>query len=585
MAFDLVIDNLTVFFLTVFAALLIWHRFFYQPQPLVHPLLLGKQSEVSSVRREGETGVYRSWATGQGTPLTVRPASTLKTVQDVVQAPKGVPSVVPRCILDTSLTDEALQEILRLLPIGLQTLYPTLSTSPTAPTPILTLLPPSPTTSLPLLLLYLSSPPCSPLVVLPSPTLLTTALTATCHPRPGLVVVHASIADDVLEQVLEDCHTSAGVLLVGDERKEKTDVMGSATSRGMTVHWWEEIWDAAEARSSTTPLPDAHFSDVHSYFYNIPKDDAPVAIVKVTHMNVTAGIAALLSLFPADKRPTAALGDVVASAVRLDTPLGMSIALASLWSAAGFRMIGHPTPTWEPTEGGEAAELEQIADTTSGLPKPSILFITSEHHLSLLTELQTSFVAHPLSAFAARHQTQSIRAGHVSRGGLLDRYLFRNVREGMLGGVAGERLRAVIVVGDGPPADSLGMSHLLLSLPLTRLHPSFYATGPIFVSHFYDLQTPASSLQRMVSKVEDAVEERAHVGPPATNIEVILKGEEVHLNREDGYALEGEVFVRGPSVLERIDPASPGTAEGWMDIGEKAKVQTNGTFVMMSPIM
>ena len=63
------IDNLTVLLLTVLAALAIYHRFFSTPIPLVHPLLLGKQSDVSSVRKEGESGIYRNWATGQGSPV------------------------------------------------------------------------------------------------------------------------------------------------------------------------------------------------------------------------------------------------------------------------------------------------------------------------------------------------------------------------------------------------------------------------------------------------------------------------------------------------------------------------------------
>jgi len=63
------IDNTTIALLSVLLALIVYLRLFSKPQPLVHPLLLGKQSEVSNVRKEGETGVYRSWATGQGTPV------------------------------------------------------------------------------------------------------------------------------------------------------------------------------------------------------------------------------------------------------------------------------------------------------------------------------------------------------------------------------------------------------------------------------------------------------------------------------------------------------------------------------------
>jgi len=135
------IDNLTLFLLSSLACLLVYYRFFSRPEPLVHPLLLGKQSEVSSVRREGESGVYRSWATGQGTPvshtsirgdaggsvgsqgvvdcragkfalsvgladvqLTVRPANALKTVHDIVQTPRPGSDGSSRSILGTEVS-------------------------------------------------------------------------------------------------------------------------------------------------------------------------------------------------------------------------------------------------------------------------------------------------------------------------------------------------------------------------------------------------------------------------------------------------------------------------------------------------
>jgi long-chain acyl-CoA synthetase len=110
------IDNTTIALLSILLILIVYLRLFSKPEPLVHPLLLGKQSEVSNIRKEGETGVYRSWATGQGTPvcplvpeyrvrangqLSVRPASTLKTVKDVVSGPRMGPTVDQRCIMDT----------------------------------------------------------------------------------------------------------------------------------------------------------------------------------------------------------------------------------------------------------------------------------------------------------------------------------------------------------------------------------------------------------------------------------------------------------------------------------------------------
>lgn len=66
---DLEIDNITLILLLAVAGLLLYDRV-SRPAPLVHPLLLGKQSEVSPVRKENESGVYRSFATGHGTPVS-----------------------------------------------------------------------------------------------------------------------------------------------------------------------------------------------------------------------------------------------------------------------------------------------------------------------------------------------------------------------------------------------------------------------------------------------------------------------------------------------------------------------------------
>jgi hypothetical protein len=39
-------------------------RSVYTPQPLVHPILLGRQSDVARVRFPGESAVYRNYGTG-----------------------------------------------------------------------------------------------------------------------------------------------------------------------------------------------------------------------------------------------------------------------------------------------------------------------------------------------------------------------------------------------------------------------------------------------------------------------------------------------------------------------------------------
>ncbi|WVW81314.1 hypothetical protein I302_103305 [Kwoniella bestiolae CBS 10118] len=581
---DIEIDNLTVILLFLLATLAIYHRFFSTPQPLVHPLLLGKQSEVSQVRKSGETGVYRSWATGQGAPLTVRPASSVKVVSDVVNGPKITDPKKERFILDVPITDEGLSEMIRLIPIGLSLLFP--DSSSDGPSSIISLLPPSPSTSLPLLLLSIASTRDRPLVILPSPKLLSSSLRSNAHPKAGIVVTDVDLLEDVIEEIYES-QNSCGVLVIRDPARKSDKVIGQAKAKGINVKYWEDIWEVAEspkAQSENYEAPESHYVDVHSYYYS--EDGGEVVVNKVTHINVTAGIASLLSLFPADKRPSAALHDTVASAVPLTTPLGMTIALASVWTGASFRLIGNHEPTWNPEEVDHASELEVLADKKGGLPKPTILFISPKHHHALLNRLQYTFTSHPFATLAARHKGHSIRAGHIDRDSLWDKVLWSGMRENVLGGIAGQRLRGVILVGDAPPPDALGASHLLLSLPLTRLHPSPYSTGPVFVTHFYDLQSPGvghilKEVDMWESKTPSGKPEIVHSGPPASNVEVILKGDEVEKGfKEDGdEPIDGKIWIRGPSVLERVDGAR-GDENGWVDIGEYAKVQTNGTFIV-----
>lgn len=45
----------------------------YKPQALVHPILLGRQSDVGRVRKPGESAVYRNYATGLMGRVRLRP--------------------------------------------------------------------------------------------------------------------------------------------------------------------------------------------------------------------------------------------------------------------------------------------------------------------------------------------------------------------------------------------------------------------------------------------------------------------------------------------------------------------------------
>lgn len=59
----LVTDDLTIL-LGLIAATVFLLNNLYKPQPLVHPILLGRQSDVGRVRNSGESAVYRNYGTG-----------------------------------------------------------------------------------------------------------------------------------------------------------------------------------------------------------------------------------------------------------------------------------------------------------------------------------------------------------------------------------------------------------------------------------------------------------------------------------------------------------------------------------------
>jgi hypothetical protein len=59
----LVTDDLTILLGLITASIFLLYNL-YKPQSLVHPILLGRQSDVARVRMPGESAVHRNYATG-----------------------------------------------------------------------------------------------------------------------------------------------------------------------------------------------------------------------------------------------------------------------------------------------------------------------------------------------------------------------------------------------------------------------------------------------------------------------------------------------------------------------------------------
>lgn len=101
-----------------------------------------------------------------------------------------------------------------------------------------------------------------------------------------------------------------------------------------------------------------------------------------------------------------------------------------------------------------------------------------------------------------------------------------------------------------PPSSTIALSHLLLGVPTSRLHPSPRSAGPILASHFYDLQIPAVPNYLTPLTFDSGSGERAHTGPPAVNVEVKLVGDKVDTEVQGGDPLEGRLWAGGPGMLQ-----------------------------------
>ncbi|KAH8833558.1 hypothetical protein DL96DRAFT_1666671 [Flagelloscypha sp. PMI_526] len=77
-------DDLTVL-LGLIAATLFLVQNLYKPQPLVHPILLGRQSDAARVRKPTESAVYRNYGTGLAGRFPVRPHKDVHILPDLVR--------------------------------------------------------------------------------------------------------------------------------------------------------------------------------------------------------------------------------------------------------------------------------------------------------------------------------------------------------------------------------------------------------------------------------------------------------------------------------------------------------------------
>ncbi|KAI0781105.1 acetyl-CoA synthetase-like protein [Trametes elegans] len=555
-----VTDDLTIILALVAAGLFLLHNL-YKPQALVHPILLGRQSDVARVRNPTESAVYRNYGTGMLGRFPLRPTKDQHVLLDLVKPD----SDAPRTLWSTKITNPALRTRVANIGAGLVRLS---GLTPEGSSVLLLL-----NDSLEFIIADLALASQSiPSYTLSSLSVLSPVLDS--HP-PSVIVTQADFLNHLLELIYD----------LDEDRQYTVVVVGSF--EGVKLPRQSNVrllkWDDVEregAHAEKLPLPIPNPNQVFSVaFYETPS--GALEGVQLTHQNLTAGVAATRALMP----PSSALSplDTILSAYPLGTPYGRTIAYTALFEGTSFVTL-ESSKLIKPEDAPVLNGLEDLRAVASyRAASPTILFVRPDHVTSLsdtiLNEAKKS--SWLLYSFAWRHKLAGILEGYITKQSLWDRLVFDGARIKVMGTGAGT-VRAVIV-GGGLETQALTPARIALSVPVINAHAHPLVAGPVFASHALDLQTFATDASAVSSSsAADAYAFRylAPVGPPSVNVEAKLAGVD-DTAVEAGADPVGALHVRGPSVGRPLSVQEEPQEEelrGWRATGERAKVAPNGTF-------
>ncbi|KAG9055638.1 hypothetical protein FS842_001619 [Serendipita sp. 407] len=524
---------------------------FLIPPPLVHPLLLGQQSQIAAVRKENESAVYSSYGIGSSPP-PISPGRGVVT-QPALLKLEAPFDTAERWLWDRKITNAQLHALVNRIGPALCSVAGLVPKG----SRVLMLL----DDCLEWLVADLAlASYCVPTITLASRNLLNEVLD---QYTPTSIIVQASFLVQLLEQ-LEEAHTSPTIVVVGDksglvkqwEMKVKSKLVA-----------WEDLGAATRDPPSVIPPNASDISSAH--FYSL--ESGKLRGVQFTHQNVVAGAYAILNAFPTST-PWGE-GDMIISAHSLSTPYGRSILYAALYSGANFTTFASSILK-ETDLTSIGSELLTVSNHELR-PSPTLLFLTPEHLRVVTSNVLNLSKKFLLFGVAWRHKHAAILRGYLVRDGLWDRQVFNKARISALG-LLTNRLRGV-AVGPGPVQQAaLLPARIALSIPVMSVYASPLSASPVFASHPLDMQILETSENR------DTDSKNAHSGPPTSNVAVKLLR-----IREESVAVggdpEGEICIRGPGVGDPI-PMNVSLEDGWIPCGVTAKVLANGTFVVGDPI-
>ncbi|KAK0210546.1 hypothetical protein DFS33DRAFT_1293946 [Desarmillaria ectypa] len=557
-----VTDDLTVLLGLIAATVFLLHNF-YKPQPLVHPILLGRQSDVARVRNPGESAVYRNYGTGLMGRFPLRPTKDVHILSDLVKPDHDA----PRTLWNTKITNPGLQDRVAAFGTGLLRLTGIQSQESN----VLVLLNDS--------LEFIISDMALAMHSIPSFTITATNLLAgilESHP-PTVIVTHAELLLQLLELIYDAGESEQHhiIVIVGEPSAQ---AMARVASKVKVLKWEDVEREGVKTEKILSQAPKPSDVFTVSFFAN---GNGQMQGAQLTHENITAGVAAIRALLPAS-HPLSPL-DTIVSAHSLSTAYGRAIAYTAVFEGTSFATLDSSKLF---TFGNTTATKADVADVATlkkyPIPSPTVLFIKPGHLETLVSSiLDSAKKASLIYPVAWRHKKSGIAEGFLTKDSLWDRLVFDSARAKVIGDAAGT-LAAVVVSGGPILSDLLTPARVAFSTAFVNAFTHPLVAGPVFASHPLDLQDfPAAS-------------PAAHVGPPSINIEARLLGVSDEDIAKDSDP-EGALLVRGPpvgkllgGVEDYVDVRSGGSngssteeEDGWVGAGVRARVQTNGSFLVL----
>ncbi|KAH9930996.1 uncharacterized protein B0H18DRAFT_992194 [Fomitopsis serialis] len=333
----LLTDDLTIILGLVAACLFLLHNL-YKPQSLVHPILLGRQSDVARVRHPGESAVYRNYSTGMLGRFPVRPGKDEQVLLDLVKPA----SDAPRTLWSTKITNPELRDRAAAFGAGL------IMTAKVVPQESNVLL-----------------------LLNDGIEFLITDLALASYSIPSFVVSSLALLSPVLENhppsvIVTDTtllphFTYPTVVVVGD-----VDSKHLRSAQHVQLLKWEDVY--TRGRKKQAPVLDPQLEGT-----------------QLTHENLTAGVAATRNLLPLSSAISSL--DTIVSASSLSTPYGRAVAYTAIYEGTSFATLDstklitgprtHHTPDAPYSPASLLADLRSV--TKYPIPSPTVLFVTPAH--------------------------------------------------------------------------------------------------------------------------------------------------------------------------------------------------------------